>query len=107
MADACELWLGLGKSWQAFWSATPYEVGKIVAAVQKHQHRAVIMSGWYAEYFARQKRLKGLSHYLEEPKKKSLIKTGETMKAGPWLALMGATSEPHPEAIASQSGLEG
>lgn len=89
MADAFELWLGLGKSWAGFWRSTPYEVGKIVAAVQKHQHRAVIMSGWYAEYFARQKRLKSLSHYLDETKPKTLVRNGEALKAAPWLALMG------------------
>lgn len=89
MAEARDLWLGLGKSWKSFWESTPYEAAKIIGAFLKHEFRNVVMVGWYGEYFARQKRLKGLSHYLEEPKKKSLIKTGETMNAGPWLALMG------------------
>ena len=89
MADACELWLGLGKSWESFWQSTPYEAGKIAAAVQKHQHRAVIMAGWYGEYFARQKRLKALSNYLDDPKDKKVIGKGEKMNAGPWLSLMG------------------
>lgn len=89
MAHAQELWLGLGRSWKAFWSATPYEVGKVVAALQKQDHRQTVMTGWYTEYFARQKRLKSLSHYLEEPKDKKLISGNEAMQAGPWLALMG------------------
>ena len=58
------------------------------------------MVGWYGEYFARQKRLKNLSHYLEAPKPKKLIGAEEPMKAGPWLALMGVGSKrpvPHPE----------
>ena len=89
MADAFELWLGLGKSWADFWQSTPYEVGKIVMALQKHEHRSVIMTGWYTEYFARQKRLKSMSHYLDDPKDKKLIRSGDPMQAGPWLALMG------------------
>jgi len=89
VADACELWLGLGKSWQAFWKATPYEAGKVVTALQKQQHRSVVMSGWYSEYFARQKRLKGLSHNLDEPKAIKPLKKGDAIQAGPWLALMG------------------
>lgn len=89
MAEARELWLGLGKSWAGFWAATPYEAGKIIAALQKHQHRNVVMTGWYGEYFARQKRLKNLSHYLDDAKPKTLIGKNEALNAGPWLALMG------------------
>ena len=91
MGEALELWLGLGKSWRKFWRLTPYEASKIIGALQKYQHRQTIMIGWYGEYFARQKRLKGLSHYLDEPKQKRILGKGEKMQAGPWLALMGVT----------------
>jgi len=57
--------------------------------LQKHSHQSVVMQGWYTEFFARQKRLKGLSHYLEKPEDKKLIGKDEAMRAGPWLSLMG------------------
>jgi len=56
------------------------------------------MTGWYSEYFARQKRLRNLSHYLEEPKAVKPLKTGAPMNAAPWLALMGS-----PQAAETQS----
>ncbi len=51
------------------------------------------MSAWYGEYFARQKRLRSLSHYLDAPKQKRLIAKDEKMQAAPWLALMGSHAE--------------
>jgi len=92
VGEARELWLGLGKSYADFWTATPFEATKVITALQKYQHRNIVMAGWYTEYFARQKRLKGLSHYLDEPKTMKPLKKGEAMQAGPWLALMGAGS---------------
>ena len=91
--EALELWLGLGKDWAAFWQSTPFIASKIIGALQKQAHHGVLVQAWYTEYMARQKRLRGLSTYLKEPKAIKPLKKGETMKAGPWLALMGVGGE--------------
>lgn len=89
MDEALGLWLGLGKDWAEFWKSTPHIAERIVMARQKRDHRETIMQAWYNEYMARQKRLRGLSHYLKESKPIKPLKKGEAVQAGPWLALMG------------------
>ncbi len=90
MDEALNLWLGLGRSYAGFWEVTPKIASVIIGAAQKYQHREIVMQSWYNEYMARQKRLKGLSSYLKEPKPIKPLKSGEAMQAGPWLALFGA-----------------
>lgn len=95
--EALSLWLGIGKDWAEFWSATPKIVGAIVGAVQKRQHQSILIQAWYNEYMARQKRLKGLSSYLKEPKTLKPLKKGDPMEAGPWLALFGGGEKSTPQ----------
>lgn len=50
----------------------PWEIGRmtpaeLLAVIEAHQ-RATIAAAWWQEYFAREKRLKPLRHYLKPPK---------------------------------------
>jgi len=54
---------------------TPGEIVAVVNARHKETMRQSISTGWWAEYFARQKRLQPLPHYLkflDGTKKKSI-----------------------------------
>lgn len=42
---------------------TPGEIMDVVKA----RHQQAMVAGWWAEKFAREKRLKGLQHYMDRP----------------------------------------
>ncbi|NNE59121.1 MAG: hypothetical protein HKN36_13520 [Hellea sp.] len=90
--EALELWLGIGQGWAEFWASSPKIATQIIGSRKKHAHQTIVMQAWYTEYMARQKRLKNLNHYLDSPKQKKPLKTGEAMNAAPWLALFGPAS---------------
>ena len=49
-----------------FWCSTPYMTGLATNARRKARSEESLLSGWAAEWFAREKTLRGFSTYMAE-----------------------------------------
>lgn len=54
-----------GISEEAFWGLTPYQTAIRVKAVRRAEADAQLLTGWFAERFAREEKLQGPQHYID------------------------------------------
>ena len=58
------LGLGLDEDW--FWRSTPYLTQVAMRGLSKSRIEGALYTGWFAERFAREERLQGPQHYVDE-----------------------------------------
>lgn len=60
-------WCGAGFEPETYWRQTPRLLVAALQAKLDNDHRGQLAQGWWAERFAREKRLKNLGFYLAPP----------------------------------------